>query len=379
MACSPRRCLGTLLSPGPFFHSRLVNTSFPLVMSSPSWSCLMSCITPCIRYPAGTRLENVDSSHSSLPAGFRWSHCENCVVRIDLVRLVLVDDDAFFLMIMLSFGSPPWSSSHVADLPLLHTVLNSWNSVFRLKLLLFSSFILAFSVWSILFWYWLCFGFWVLRFFGIAGFLSMHLFNLLLRAHALQDSSTVRILFFGSAVLPLRLESRFYSSTSRFLASTHLLSLKLLAASHELRLIAVCSKLRLHIVPFSASQWCPLTHWLVAESLAQSQKRSAFNPSCATPRISRYKRRCHCTTRLAFHVTASAMATEVRCEWESLFNLSLCLLGRHNYFSMPPPTPSFQSSLWPSRPLWTCAIPPVVSLRCCLLLLNVCSLPFSFL
>ena len=34
-------------------------------------------------------------SHSSFPAGFRWSHCENCVVRIELVRLVLVDDDAF--------------------------------------------------------------------------------------------------------------------------------------------------------------------------------------------------------------------------------------------------------------------------------------------
>ena len=34
-------------------------------------------------------------SHSSLPAGFRWSHCENCVVRIELVRLVLVDDDTF--------------------------------------------------------------------------------------------------------------------------------------------------------------------------------------------------------------------------------------------------------------------------------------------
>ena len=41
-AWSPRPCLGTLLFPGPCYHSGLVKTSVPLVMSSPSWSCLMS-------------------------------------------------------------------------------------------------------------------------------------------------------------------------------------------------------------------------------------------------------------------------------------------------------------------------------------------------
>ena len=44
-AGSSRPCLGTLLSPGPFCHSGLGKTSVPLVMSSPLWSCLMSCIT----------------------------------------------------------------------------------------------------------------------------------------------------------------------------------------------------------------------------------------------------------------------------------------------------------------------------------------------
>ena len=46
---------------------------------------------PGLRY--SSRAANL--SHSSFPAGFRWSHCENCVVRIELVRLVLVDDETF--------------------------------------------------------------------------------------------------------------------------------------------------------------------------------------------------------------------------------------------------------------------------------------------
>ena len=44
-ACSPRPRLGTLLSPGPFYHSGLGKTSVPLVLSSPSWNCSMSFIT----------------------------------------------------------------------------------------------------------------------------------------------------------------------------------------------------------------------------------------------------------------------------------------------------------------------------------------------
>ena len=36
-----------------------------------------------------------DSSQSSCPAGFQRRHCENCVIRIELVRTALVDDDAF--------------------------------------------------------------------------------------------------------------------------------------------------------------------------------------------------------------------------------------------------------------------------------------------
>ena len=59
----------------------------------------MSCITLVARYPAPDRVRSTsfgtssrapNLSHSSLPAGFRWSHCENCVDRIELVKLVVV-------------------------------------------------------------------------------------------------------------------------------------------------------------------------------------------------------------------------------------------------------------------------------------------------
>ena len=93
-ARSPRPCPGTLMSPGTFCHSGLGNTSVPLVMSSPSWSCLMSCITSLCTLSCWYPSPVANSSHS-LHARFQRRHCENCVIRIDRVRLVLVDDDAF--------------------------------------------------------------------------------------------------------------------------------------------------------------------------------------------------------------------------------------------------------------------------------------------
>ena len=84
-----------------------------------------------------------------------------------------------------------------------------------------------------------------LQFFGIEDVLSCissicfprtRISVQLLLDAASKDSFTVRILFFNSAVLPFRLESRLYSSTSRFIASfdTHLLSLKPLAIGRQL-------------------------------------------------------------------------------------------------------------------------------------------------
>ena len=55
-------------------------------------------------------------SHSSLSAGLQRRHCENCVIRTGLVRLVLVDDDAFP-----DGRGELRPSSHVADPPLLNS------------------------------------------------------------------------------------------------------------------------------------------------------------------------------------------------------------------------------------------------------------------
>ena len=94
------------------------------------------------------------------------------------------------------------------------------------------------------------------QFFGIADVLSMHLFNVP-RAYAFQRSDCLMLLFLQELLrfpcLVLLFCSFFLfglnlSSTPQPLASlvfdTHLLSLKPLAASHELRLIAVCFRLR---------------------------------------------------------------------------------------------------------------------------------------
>ena len=91
-----------------------------------------------------------DSSHSSFPAGFQRRHCENCVIRIELVRIALVGGDAFpdgrgelwvtSLATLARCGSTPAATA----------VLNSWNSVSCLKISLFPSIILAFNVWSTL-------------------------------------------------------------------------------------------------------------------------------------------------------------------------------------------------------------------------------------
>ena len=152
-ACSPRPRLGSVLSPGPFYHSGLGKTSVPLVMSS-LFDILHVILHLTERGPGlwySSRAANL--SHSSLPAGFRWSHCENCVVRIELVRLVLVDDDTFpddrgelwvaSLAILACCRSAPAATA----------VLNSWNSVSCLKSSLFSSIILASNVWSIPFFF----------------------------------------------------------------------------------------------------------------------------------------------------------------------------------------------------------------------------------
>ena len=60
--------------------------------------CTLSCWYP-------PRAAN--SSHSSLSAGLQRRHCDNCVIWTGFVRLVLVDDDAFPMVVMIS-GSPPW-------------------------------------------------------------------------------------------------------------------------------------------------------------------------------------------------------------------------------------------------------------------------------
>ena len=149
--CSPRPRLGTLLSPGPCCHSGLGKTSVPLVMSSPSWSCLMSCTTSLCTLSCSYPSRAANSSHSSLLARLQRRRCEHCVIRTGQVRLALFDDDAFP-----DGRGELWVTSLAIlaccrSVPAATAVLNSWNSVSCLKVSLFSSIILAFSVWSVLF------------------------------------------------------------------------------------------------------------------------------------------------------------------------------------------------------------------------------------
>ena len=132
-ACSPRPRLGdfavswTLLS----FWGK---TSVPLVMSSPSWSCLMSCKTTLCTLSCWFPSRAANSSHSSLPAGLQRRRCEKCVVRTGLAKLVLVDADDFpdgrgelwvtSLAILACCRSAPAATA----------VLNSWNPLSCLKI-----------------------------------------------------------------------------------------------------------------------------------------------------------------------------------------------------------------------------------------------------
>ena len=148
-------------------------------MSSPSWNCLMSCITSLCTLSCWYPSRFANSSHSSLPAGLQRRRCENCVIRTGLARLVFVDDDAFPggrgelrvtpLAVLACCRSAPAGTA----------VLNSWNSVSCLK----SSVVLVhhlglrrlvhtFLILTLLLLL-------TLQFFGIADVLSMHLFNLL--------------------------------------------------------------------------------------------------------------------------------------------------------------------------------------------------------
>ena len=145
-ACSPRPRLGTLLSPGPCYHSELGKTSVPLVMSSPSWSCLSP---PCARYPAGASLE-LRIRHILPFLLHSVGVIVRNVIRTSLVRLVFVDDDAFP-----DGRGELWVTSlailaYCRSTPAATAALNSWNSVSCLKISQFSSIILAFSVWSVL-------------------------------------------------------------------------------------------------------------------------------------------------------------------------------------------------------------------------------------
>ena len=76
-------------------HSGLGKTSVPLVMSNPSWCCLISCITSLCTLSCWYPSRAANSSHSSLPPGLQRRRSENCVGRTGLVRLVLGDVDAF--------------------------------------------------------------------------------------------------------------------------------------------------------------------------------------------------------------------------------------------------------------------------------------------
>ena len=85
-------------------------------------------------------------SHSSLPAGFQRRHIENCVVRIDLVRLVLGDDDAF------PDGHGELALGRLLGHPRMLQICPCWNSYPEfVELSVVFEIILAFSVWSILF------------------------------------------------------------------------------------------------------------------------------------------------------------------------------------------------------------------------------------
>ena len=89
----------------------------------------MSCITSLCTLSCGHPSRAVNSSHSSLPVGLQRRRCENCVVRTGLVRLVLVDDDAFpnsrgdLWVTSLAILACCRSASAAT------AVLNSWNSV----------------------------------------------------------------------------------------------------------------------------------------------------------------------------------------------------------------------------------------------------------
>ena len=148
-------------------------------MSSPSWSCLMSCITSLCALSCWYPSRAANLSHSALPAGLRRRRCENCVIRTGLVRRILVDDDAFpdgrgelwvtSLAILACCRSAPAATP----------ALNSLNSVSCLKSpvvlihhLGVQRLVHNFLIRTLLLLL-------ILHFFGIANVLSMHLFNLL--------------------------------------------------------------------------------------------------------------------------------------------------------------------------------------------------------
>ena len=126
-----RLVLGTLLSPGPCQHSGLGNSSVALVMSSPSWSCLMSCITSLATH----------ACCRSAPC------CNSC---------------PGFVELSVVFESLGVIVHHLGVQGLVYTFL-------KLTLLLLLT----------------------LQFFGIADVLSMHLFNLL-SAHTHLDKTLPR-------------------------------------------------------------------------------------------------------------------------------------------------------------------------------------------
>ena len=186
-----------------FYHFGLGETSVPLVMSNSSWSFLLSCITSLCTsscwYPSELRIRPI------LP--FLLDSFE-VIVRIGSFALILSDSYSvmltLFLMVVVSSGSSVVFEGfvvlvlHVGVQRLVHTFM-----ILTLLLLL------------------------TLQFFGHV--FSMHPFGLLsanahfsvvpARCWSSKDLFIVRLWFFHSAVLPLRLESRFYSSSSRFLVT----------------------------------------------------------------------------------------------------------------------------------------------------------------
>ena len=147
-------------------------------MSSPSWNCLMSCINSLCTLSCWYPSRAANSSHSSLPAGLQRRRCENCLGRTGLVRLVLVDDDAFP-----DGRGELWVTSLATvaccrSAPAATAVLNSWKSVSCLKSpavlvhhLGVQRLVHTFLIRTLLLLL-------ILQFFGIADVLSMHLFNL---------------------------------------------------------------------------------------------------------------------------------------------------------------------------------------------------------